>query len=176
MSSPDISSAVSLWYLVLTIIPWTLPNSLPKKCRCCKISRHQNCPSGCLRMLWIVMWCFMMVALQIFPSKRSNFNSRSFFFKQLFFRAQQGFESMKATFGENKCFLLQINSQKESMSDSPDPWLKYLKKYHKAVRTFNLSLMCLSLQHWIYILGLFNRKHFGQCSKNSPRHQHHSNA
>lgn len=48
-------------------------------------------------------------------------------------KAQQGFENLKATFGDNRCFLIQINSQKDQpIADQPDIWGKYLKNYHKS--------------------------------------------
>lgn len=48
-------------------------------------------------------------------------------------KAQQGFENLKATFGENKCFLIQINSQKDHPNnEQPDVWIKYMKNLHKA--------------------------------------------
>lgn len=49
-------------------------------------------------------------------------------------KAQQAFESLQLTFGENRCFLLQINSTTASTVDttnSTDPWLKYLKRHPK---------------------------------------------
>lgn len=47
-------------------------------------------------------------------------------------KAQQGFENLKATFGDNRCFLIQINSQKEQSNPSPiDMWAKFMKNYHK---------------------------------------------
>lgn len=54
-------------------------------------------------------------------------------------RAQQGFESLKSTFGDNKCFLVQINSQKDNKSDATDPWLKYLKKYHRQDNSYEVA-------------------------------------
>jgi trafficking protein particle complex subunit 8 len=48
-------------------------------------------------------------------------------------KAQQGFENLKATFGENRCFLIQINSQKDHPNtDQPDVWAKFMKNYHKS--------------------------------------------
>lgn len=48
--------------------------------------------------------------------------------------AQQNFESLKLSFGENKCFLLAINSQQgQASSDSADPWLKFLNRHPKSV-------------------------------------------
>lgn len=47
-------------------------------------------------------------------------------------KAQQGFENLKATFGDNRCFLIQINSQKDHPNtDQPDVWAKFMKNYHK---------------------------------------------
>jgi trafficking protein particle complex subunit 8 len=48
------------------------------------------------------------------------------------FRAQQSFESLKSIFGDNKCFLVKINSHQGPPSDCPDPWLRYLKRHHKS--------------------------------------------
>uniref|UniRef100_A0A6B2EI91 Protein with involvement in meiosis gsg1 n=1 Tax=Phlebotomus kandelakii TaxID=1109342 RepID=A0A6B2EI91_9DIPT len=44
-------------------------------------------------------------------------------------KAQQAFESLKMTYGENKCFLLQINSFQGTPGECPDPWLRYLKRH-----------------------------------------------
>ncbi|GAB0089955.1 trafficking protein particle complex subunit 8 [Sergentomyia squamirostris] len=44
-------------------------------------------------------------------------------------KAQQAFESMKMTYGENKCFLMQINSLQGTPGECPDPWLRYLKRH-----------------------------------------------
>lgn len=44
-------------------------------------------------------------------------------------KAQQGFEALKSTYGENRCFLIQINSVTESSVECPDPWLRYLKRH-----------------------------------------------
>lgn len=50
------------------------------------------------------------------------------------FSAQQAFETLKLTFGDNKCFLVQINSQQTpSTNDIIDPWLKYLRRQPKMV-------------------------------------------
>lgn len=46
-------------------------------------------------------------------------------------KAQQGFENLKAAFGDNRCFLIQINSQKDQSNSSPDVWAKFMKSYHK---------------------------------------------
>ncbi|CRL02155.1 CLUMA_CG015335, isoform A [Clunio marinus] len=48
-------------------------------------------------------------------------------------KAQQGFENLKATFGENRCFLVQINSQSDQTNTNqlPDVWSKFVKNYHK---------------------------------------------
>lgn len=47
-------------------------------------------------------------------------------------KAQQAFDNLKATFGDNRCFLIQINSQRDKPNlDQPDLWVKYLHKYHK---------------------------------------------
>jgi tetratricopeptide (TPR) repeat protein len=47
-------------------------------------------------------------------------------------KAQQGFENLKSSFGENRCFLIQINSRKDGKTEFvPDLWLPYLKKVHK---------------------------------------------
>lgn len=49
--------------------------------------------------------------------------------------AQQAFETLKLTFGDNKCFLVQINSQQNPSSNNNiiDPWLKFLRRQNKAV-------------------------------------------
>ncbi|KAJ6641577.1 Trafficking protein particle complex subunit 8 [Pseudolycoriella hygida] len=48
-------------------------------------------------------------------------------------KAQQAFETLKLTFGDNKCFLLQINSyQGTTPGDCTDPWMKFLKKHPKS--------------------------------------------
>ncbi|XP_055690988.1 trafficking protein particle complex subunit 8 [Lutzomyia longipalpis] len=47
-------------------------------------------------------------------------------------KAQQAFESLKMTYGENKCFLLQINSLQGTPGECPDPWLRYLKRHARA--------------------------------------------
>lgn len=50
------------------------------------------------------------------------------------FSAQQAFETLKLTFGDNKCFLVQINSQQTpSTNDIIDPWLKFLRRQPKMV-------------------------------------------
>lgn len=51
------------------------------------------------------------------------------------YSAQQAFETLKLTFGDNKCFLVQINSQQTpSTSDIIDPWLKFLRRQPKMVK------------------------------------------
>lgn len=50
------------------------------------------------------------------------------------FSAQQAFETLKLTFGDNRCFLVQINSQQTpSSNDIIDPWLKFLRRQPKMV-------------------------------------------
>ena len=47
-------------------------------------------------------------------------------------KVQQSFENLKGTFGDNRCFLIQINSQKDHPNpEQPDVWIKYMKNYHK---------------------------------------------
>lgn len=47
-------------------------------------------------------------------------------------RAQQPFELLKSTFGEMKCFLLQINSgNSQIQQDVPDYWKKFLRRHPK---------------------------------------------
>ncbi|KAG5681973.1 hypothetical protein PVAND_011372 [Polypedilum vanderplanki] len=46
-------------------------------------------------------------------------------------KAQQGFENLKAAFGDNRCFLIQINSLKEPNTSQIDHWIKYMKNYQK---------------------------------------------
>lgn len=49
------------------------------------------------------------------------------------YRAQQSYESLKLTFGEHRCFLLQINSNPASNTDSAvDPWIKYLRRHPRS--------------------------------------------
>lgn len=47
-------------------------------------------------------------------------------------RAQQSYESLKLTFGENRCFLLQINSNTSVVADTADPWAKFLRRHPRA--------------------------------------------
>lgn len=54
-----------------------------------------------------------------------------------YFSAQQAFETLKLTFGDTKCFLVQINSQQTpSTNDIIDPWLKFLRRQPKMVNHF----------------------------------------
>lgn len=46
-------------------------------------------------------------------------------------RAQQNFDNMKGTFGDNRCFLIQINTLKEANANQPDVWIKFMKSFHK---------------------------------------------
>lgn len=46
-------------------------------------------------------------------------------------KAQQAFENLKGTFGDNRCFLIQINSLKEPNNSQTDYWIKYMKSYQK---------------------------------------------
>lgn len=46
-------------------------------------------------------------------------------------KAQQAFEVLKSTYGDHKCFLLQINSHQGPPMECPDPWLRYLKKHQR---------------------------------------------
>ncbi|XP_037938584.1 trafficking protein particle complex subunit 8 [Teleopsis dalmanni] len=47
-------------------------------------------------------------------------------------KAQQSYELLKSTFGDNKCFLIQINSLDGSgTSEVPDYWATYLKRHPK---------------------------------------------
>lgn len=51
-------------------------------------------------------------------------------------KAQQVFDNLKATFGDNRCFLIQINSQKDHPNtEQPDLWASFLKIYHKTEMT-----------------------------------------
>lgn len=54
-------------------------------------------------------------------------------------KAQQAFESLQLTFGENRCFLLQINSMTTADVDATttDPWLKYLKQHPRGEQSGN---------------------------------------
>uniref|UniRef100_A0A240PL03 Trafficking protein particle complex subunit 8 n=1 Tax=Anopheles epiroticus TaxID=199890 RepID=A0A240PL03_9DIPT len=47
-------------------------------------------------------------------------------------KAQQAFEGLKSTYGEHKCFLLQINSHGGPPAECPDPWLRFLKKHQRS--------------------------------------------
>ncbi|XP_030383896.1 trafficking protein particle complex subunit 8 isoform X2 [Scaptodrosophila lebanonensis] len=48
-------------------------------------------------------------------------------------KAQQGFELIKSTFGDNKCFLISINSlEANTNNDIPDHWARYIKRQPKA--------------------------------------------
>ncbi|XP_058458900.1 trafficking protein particle complex subunit 8 [Malaya genurostris] len=47
-------------------------------------------------------------------------------------KAQQAFEGLKSTYGDHKCFLLQINSHQGPPMECPDPWLRYLKKHQRS--------------------------------------------
>lgn len=59
---------------------------------------------------------------------------------QRFCSAQQAFETLKLTFGDNKCFLVQINSQQTpSTNDIIDPWLKFLRRQPKMVSSCQLT-------------------------------------
>lgn len=49
----------------------------------------------------------------------------------LFNRAQQSYESLKLTFGEHRCFLIQINSQSPPNDACSDLWTKYLRRQLK---------------------------------------------
>ncbi|XP_017034499.1 trafficking protein particle complex subunit 8 [Drosophila kikkawai] len=47
-------------------------------------------------------------------------------------KAQQGFELLKSTFGDSKCFLVSINSlDGQSASDAPDYWATFIKRQPK---------------------------------------------
>ena len=47
-------------------------------------------------------------------------------------RAQQGYEMLKSTFGDTKCFLIQINSLDSNVtSEVPDYWSPYLRRQPK---------------------------------------------
>ncbi|XP_063702999.1 trafficking protein particle complex subunit 8 [Culicoides brevitarsis] len=48
-------------------------------------------------------------------------------------QTQQGFESLKAVYGENKCFLLQINNNENPQTDIVDVWHKFIKRQQKGV-------------------------------------------
>uniref|UniRef100_A0A182JH40 Uncharacterized protein n=1 Tax=Anopheles atroparvus TaxID=41427 RepID=A0A182JH40_ANOAO len=47
-------------------------------------------------------------------------------------KAQQAFDGLKSSYGEHKCFLLQINSHSGAPADCPDPWLRYLKRHQRS--------------------------------------------
>ncbi|XP_055532257.1 trafficking protein particle complex subunit 8 [Wyeomyia smithii] len=50
-------------------------------------------------------------------------------------KAQQAFEGLKSTYGDHKCFLVQINSHQGPPMECPDPWLRYLKKHQRTEPT-----------------------------------------
>lgn len=48
-------------------------------------------------------------------------------------RAQQGYEMLKSTFGDTKCFLIQINSLDSNVtSEVPDYWAPFLRRQPKS--------------------------------------------
>ncbi|ALC44776.1 l-3-76BDm [Drosophila busckii] len=56
-------------------------------------------------------------------------------------KAQQGFELLKSTFGDNKCFLVSINSvDSNAMNDMPDHWATYIKRQPKSDNTTSTEL------------------------------------
>ncbi|XP_053675032.1 trafficking protein particle complex subunit 8 [Anopheles nili] len=55
-------------------------------------------------------------------------------------KAQQAFDGLKSTYGEHKCFLLQINSHGGPPADCPDPWLRYLKKHHRSEQSITSDI------------------------------------
>lgn len=56
-------------------------------------------------------------------------------------KAQQGFELLKSTFGDNKCFLVSINSLEPNItSDIPDYWVTYIKRQPKADQVTSTEL------------------------------------
>ncbi|XP_062542620.1 trafficking protein particle complex subunit 8 [Armigeres subalbatus] len=50
-------------------------------------------------------------------------------------KAQQAFDGLKSTYGDHKCFLLQINSHQGPPMECPDPWMRYLKKHQRTEPT-----------------------------------------
>lgn len=60
-------------------------------------------------------------------------------------KAQQGFENLKATFGDNRCFLIQINSLKEPNSAQSDHWIKFMKSYQNNVSYLKFKLFLFTL-------------------------------
>lgn len=50
-------------------------------------------------------------------------------------RTQQGFEAIKSVYGENKCFLLQVNSNETAQTDIVDVWVKFIKRQQKGVES-----------------------------------------
>uniref|UniRef100_A0A336LLK1 CSON010132 protein n=1 Tax=Culicoides sonorensis TaxID=179676 RepID=A0A336LLK1_CULSO len=55
-------------------------------------------------------------------------------------RTQQGFEAIKSVYGENRCFLLQINSNEHPQPDIVDVWAKFIRRHHRGMdMTGNVS-------------------------------------
>lgn len=97
--------------------------------------------------------CIELLCAITRSQSRWRYNVREFFDKfqilntkkNLFSRAQQAFDTLKKMFGDNKCFLVQINSQQEpAPSDSIDPWLKFLRRPTKTVNNI-LQHICIFL-------------------------------
>lgn len=125
-----------------------------------------RCLNGLQQIHWIVMYYFMIQQFKaMWPGKTLNFihqlNNKSNANELLWlwlFSAQQAFETLKLTFGDNKCFLVQMNSQQTpSTNDIIDPWLKYLRRQPKMVI---LQTQCTALLFFFNNLILLgNYKH-----------------
>lgn len=52
-------------------------------------------------------------------------------------KAQQGFEAIKSVYGDNKCFLLQINSNQKAQTDVTDVWIKFIRQHQRNEGAFS---------------------------------------
>lgn len=52
-------------------------------------------------------------------------------------KAQQGFEAIKSVYGDNKCFLLQINSNQKAQTDVADVWIKFIRQHQRNEGAFS---------------------------------------
>lgn len=67
-------------------------------------------------------------------------------------RAQLNFDNLKATFGDNRCFLIQINTLKEANSSQSDVWIKFMKNFQKHVskRVHDYRWILMTLKYFIF--------------------------
>lgn len=110
-----------------------------------------------------------------FQSHSSSWMKKQKLFNELYwiwyFSAQQAFETLKLTFGDNKCFLVQINSeQTPSTNDETDPWLKFLRRQPKMVYWIGVDFSNKFVD-WFFIFGCYEGWHLrcGQCTENATR-------